>query len=379
MSEDARDTKIAYLKGQLVLEKAASLALKDRVKRGLTASGGTYSVLDSNILLKQAVASETRDLNEARRAAEAASEAKSMFLANMSHEIRTPMNGVIGMCRLLSATNLTCDQRGYLDTIAGSAHALLGVVNDVLDFTKIESGEFEIEEVAYSPHDVVRDVARLLGPKADDRKLRLRIEFCPSLPDHLAGDPGRIRQVLLNLASNAVKFTDRGIVTIVVEPVVNADADQVIRFTVKDTGIGIAPEATSRLFRSFDQLDVSTTRKYGGSGLGLTIAKRLAELMGGEIGVRSNEGVGSEFWFTVRSGVVRAVPLQGSDPVHGATPRWDGRRVLVAEDNSVNQAVIRFMLKKRGFEVDCVNVSKPIVPNELFGKLQRWVPFSVRS
>ena len=286
------------------------------------------------------------------RRAKAASRAKTEFLAMMSHEIRTPMNGILGCVSLLADTRLTPEQQEYAQTIRGSADGLLTILNDILDYSKIEAGRMTIEETVFDLRACCEDVHRLLQQLAAQRGLSLQLEFAPDVPQLITGDPTRIRQVLLNLTGNAIKFTERGSVRI---EVTRPDVSH-LEVCVVDTGIGIAPESIEKLFERFTQADSSTTRRYGGTGLGLAICKRLVELMGGQIGVSSAPGKGSKFTFVLP--LLATMPARRTTTGSGASvaPAIDsspaGVRVLLVEDNAVNQRVAQHMLQKLGHSVD---------------------------
>ena len=288
---------------------------------------------------------------EAQYAAEQANQSKSVFLARMSHEIRTPMNAIIGLGHLTLTTDLNQRQADYVRKIHHSARILLGILNDILDFSKIEAGKLEMESIPFRVDEVLEDLSSLIGLNAAEKGLEFLFATDPAVPNMLMGDPLRLGQILINLSNNAVKFTEHGEIVVTTELLCDEEAHVLLKFSVSDTGIGITPEQTSKLFQSFSQADESITRKYGGSGLGLVICKRLVEMMHGEISVESHPGRGSTFSFTARFGV------NSEDQQSTILPDFGlhGRRILVADDNETSRSILHDMLSALPCDVSCVS------------------------
>lgn len=320
---------------------------------------------------RKAMLNILEDLDEARQAADSAAQAKADFLANMSHEIRTPMNAIIGFSSLAMKTELNRKQSDYLSKIQQSGQHLLGIINDILDFSKIEAGKLSVEHTEFALEKVLNNVSNLVSDKTASKGLELIFHIEKGTPNYLVGDPLRLGQILVNYSNNAVKFTEQGEIVVSVKVVEETEKDGLFRFAVRDTGIGLTEEQIGRLFQSFQQADMSTSRKYGGTGLGLAISKKLANLMGGDVGVESEYGKGSTFWFTARlgKGVAKAKQFVPDPDLRGC-------RILVVDDNEMNRIVLSDMLTSMTFIVKDVASGKAAL-EEIHASAEAGRPYEV--
>ena len=309
--------------------------------------------------LNQKIQQLETDLSNIREKADISNRLKSMFLANISHEIRTPMNGIIGMYNVLKQTELTDEQREYLDIINLSGNNLLTIIDDILDLAKIESGQLKLEHNNFSLKNESNLVINLLKDKAKGKGIKLFSKIQPEIPDSLIGDPVRLKQIIINLANNAIKYTKEGSVTIEIELLNIKNNTAELKFSIIDTGIGISPEDEEKLFKAFSQIDSSTTRKYGGTGLGLAISKHLSSLMNGNIGVDSVVGKGSTFWFTAHLEVDSTIDIPSEIKLIKESKEQKERlSILLVEDNLLNQKFASATLRKEGYNIDIAENGK---------------------
>jgi signal transduction histidine kinase/ActR/RegA family two-component response regulator len=328
--------------------------------------GHNMELMQENSQLESAIF----QANDMALRAESASQSKSQFLADMSHEIRTPMTAVLGMASMMEGTNLTVEQRDFVETIRTSGETLIELINDILDFSKIEAGRIDLECIATHPGKLVTETINLLRIKAEAKGLYLRGNVAQDVPDTLAGDPTRIRQILINLVGNAIKFTSKGGVEIAVKIEKQEDLKTRLLFSVTDTGIGIAKDRIDRLFRPFSQVDSSTTRKFGGTGLGLAISSKLCELMGGKMCVNSAPGVGSTFYFNIE---LLPAPMDAAKDADDQTEAENAIdpakvRLLLAEDNAINSKVAMLLLKRAGYAPDLAEDGEQVLEAYRKGK-----------
>lgn len=355
------DEKIVQLEKKLAAQQKINHVLMDRVERSVNHTGNAYSLFETNLTLQKSIDARTLELeranialismiekaNLAQQIAEEATHSKSLFLANMSHEIRTPMNAIIGMAHLALRTDLTAKQQDYIEKIHGAGLSLLGIINNILDFSKIEAGKIDVELVEFDLDEVIENVVTITSDDAHKKGLTYLLQIPPGIPRSLIGDPLRLRQILINLINNAIKFCESGEVHIACFHRISSERQATLEFVVRDTGIGMTPQQSNKLFQAFGQGDESTTRKYGGTGLGLSISKAMVELMGGSIWLNSVLGRGTRIHFTVNFSLPDAQPPRPTPP-----DVFSGMRVLLVEDNDVAAEILCEYLTELPLNID---------------------------